>query len=156
VERGKSWGRFYHVEVANRRRWAKATDVRVMLLKVEEPGAGGQLRQVLEEEIQLLWQRSEMMPQRVTVGTPARADLISVMKHDGQPDRIRFLQMHLMWQPNYFDNFRPLSGSMTITLQARSNEADSNLLALHVDWDGNWHDGDTEMQQHLRVSQVAS
>ena len=35
-----------------------------------------------------------------------------------------------------------------------ASEADSEVLAVQVSWDGQWHDGATEMQRHLVIRVV--
>jgi hypothetical protein len=46
--------------------------------------------------------------------------------------------------------------TFVVSLQARSNQADSEVKRIQVSWDDHWEDGDTEMQQHLEVTELGS
>lgn len=41
---------------------------------------------------------------------------------------------------------------LAVTVQARGNEADSEVRRWRVFWDGEWEDGDLEMRKHLSVT----
>jgi hypothetical protein len=138
--------RFYHLLVTNGRRWSPATQVQVLLLGVEEPRADGQFTPVWSGDIPVGWKNQEFFPPSRTLGPNSYIDLCSV-REDGT------FQLYPLFQPN---NLRRVWKServrLRLSFQARSNESDSNVLRLEINWDGLWEDGAEEMRRHLIVT----
>jgi hypothetical protein len=61
------------------------------------------------------------------------------------------LELTLLFTPYGVTPRYQKPGALRLTLQARSDEADSNQLVVTLRWNGQWHDGATEMAQHVRV-----
>ena len=138
---------YFHVRVSNARRWSPATQVRVDLLQVEEPGPDGAFQIVWTGDVPLIWRHQHLYPPARTVGPEALADLCSVVKG-------KWLELHTQLTPHSLQTKKKDSANLLVTLRARSTECDSNVLAVRISWDGGWHDGVTEMQRHLTVKRV--
>jgi hypothetical protein len=142
--------RWYHIRVENERsRWSPVTQVQVFLMRVEERNAGEDYNEVWSGEIALKWRH---MPPEVggrTVGHSIESDLISVFQ-------IGTLMGHPVLMPHPLAKYLHRDGKcrMKLILQARGLEADSNVLAVEVAWDGAWEDGTQEMARHMVVKEV--
>ncbi len=134
--------RYFHLRVSNERRWSTANQVQVVLLQVEEPGADGQYRVSWVGDVPLGWRHQAVFPTLRTIGPAAHVDLCSVVKD-------KWLQIHTLIAPYNLDVVRRGATRLALTVQARSDEADSAILRVEVSWDGKWHDGAQEMQRHL-------
>jgi hypothetical protein len=140
--------RYYHLQVSNQRRWSPAHDVQVMLLQLEQPAANGEFQTTWTGSIPLQWRHQTVYPVLRTIGaSPAEADLCSVVKG-------KWLELHPLVAPNILQvRFRERC-SFVVVVQAQAREATSRAIRLHIAWDGQWHDGDQEMRQHLVVQQL--
>jgi len=83
-------------------------------------------------------------PTARNIGPELDCDICSVV-------RANFLQLHPLIAPLSVKVFRTEKCQMFLTLQARSIEADSNILRLEISWDGQWADDMTDMARHLVV-----
>jgi hypothetical protein len=84
--------RYYHLRVSNSRQWAPAHEVRVVLLKVEEPGPNEELQITWEGDIPLTWRHQPVFPLLRIIGPESYADLCSVKKGVG-------LRIHALIRP---------------------------------------------------------
>ena len=144
--------RYYHVRLSNRARWWQATHAQVLLLRVMEAGPAGALQTTWSGEIPVSWAWAPLYPPQRTVGPDARCDLCSVVEGSG-------LYVHLAAEAAAFDAFRhrPIGQpvDMTLVLQARANEGDSEITAFQISWDGKWEAGAAEMARHTVIQKVA-
>ncbi|HXF76019.1 MAG TPA: hypothetical protein VNN13_07995 [Methylomirabilota bacterium] len=136
--------RYYHLRVANSRRWSPATQVQVMLLQVEEPGPNGSLKIQWTGAIPLGWRHQQLYPASRTIGAPADVDLCSVVKN-------KWVAIHPLVTPFNLEVQRRQASTFVLVLQAQSGEADSPTIRVKIAWDGKWHDGAQEMRGHLSV-----
>lgn len=138
--------RYYRVRVSNQVRWPKATQARVQLIRLEEPGPDGQLLLKWTGQIPLEWTHQQIVPFERTIGPDASCDLCSVVKG-------KWLKLHPLIMPaNLADlALRRSAADITVNLQVTSSEADSGIYRFRMAWDGQWNDGETEMAQHLVV-----
>jgi hypothetical protein len=147
----EGWGRYYQLEVSNTRRWRKAHNVRVMLLKLETETTAGWVESWGGGGIPLKWQHQDALGAARTLGPPAFADLFNVLKLDGAPP---------LTQLGLTPTFGPLGVELNyagacglrVTVQAQSDESDSDRFAVTLRWNGQWDDGAQEMAQHVRWS----
>jgi hypothetical protein len=135
-------GRWYHVLVHNEARWSNANQVRVLLLQVEEPAPNGALQITWTGAAQLIWENQSLYPAARTVGADARADLLAVLEAGVLQLQLAIIPFNLKFQ-------REEPCRLTLTLQARGDEGDSEPLRVTVSWDGKWDSGAKEMRQHL-------
>jgi hypothetical protein len=142
-------GRYYRIRVSNRNRWPKATQVRVQLVRYEEPGPDGQLQLKWAGEVPLQWTHQQIVPLERTIGPSATCDLCSVVKD-------KWLQLHPVILPANLGELakRRTAADITISLKVTSSEADSPISRFRVSWDGKWNDGEIEMAQHLILTSV--
>jgi len=139
--------RFFHLRVENDRklRWPPVTDVRLLLLRVSEPGANGEFVPIWVGALPIACRHQEINPLVHKVGTAIDFDLCSVVRE-------KWIQLHPL--------VRPLSNDMTwrrechleLLIQACGVETDSSTYRVKIDWDYQWADGADEMKRHLSVS----
>lgn len=145
------WARYYQLEVSNARRRAKAHNVRVVLLKLETETAVGWVDTWGGGGIPLKWQHQEALAGARTLGPPIFADLFNVMRLDGEPPLTQ-LGLTPIFQPLGVEvNYAGACG-LRATIQAQSDETDSDRFVITLRWDGQWVEGAMEMAQHVRWS----
>ena len=137
--------RNYHLSVLNERCWFPATEVRGVLLQVEKRGPNDAFRVAWRGEVQIGWRNGERLPPTRTIGWAEYAHFFSVVEGVG-------LRLNLLTEPPDLPLAWLGASTLLLTLQARASEVDSPPLRTKVDWDGNWHPGETEMGQHLKVA----
>ena len=138
--------RFYHLRVRNLVRWPTATQVQVHLIRLEEPGPDGELKLKWAGDVPLRWKFQEIHPIARTVGPYADSDLCSVVKG-------KWLELHPLIVPNNLPARRREKTDIVVSVQARSNEGESNIRRFRISWDGQWEDGESEMIHHLVVKE---
>jgi hypothetical protein len=138
--------RFYHLRVSNARRWSPATDTRVVLIRLEEPGPDGRLQVRWTGDIPLAWRHKEVFPIYRTVGPDAYVDLCCVV--DGE-----YFQLQTLIPPYALNPVRREPTTMVVSLQAQSTQANSAPLRLRICWDGKFDKGTEEMRSHLTITQ---
>jgi len=141
--------RFYRLRVSNPKRWPKATQVRVQLLRIEEPGPDGTWQLRWAGQVPLRWTHQEIVPLEQTIGPSATCDLCSVV-------RDKWVELHSLILPTNLTAQYRGDAHVTITVQATSSEADSNICRIRISWDGQWRDGEAEMAQHLVLTELPS
>jgi hypothetical protein len=139
--------RYYHVKVENKTRWPHANRTQVYLVRVEEPGPGGDLQITWSGELPLQWTHQAIHPVARTIGPSAYCDLCSVVKGQG-------VQLHPLIVPNNFPVIKRSKVTLFVSLQAKGIEGESPIARFRIAWDGNWEDGETEMKRHLSVKEV--
>jgi hypothetical protein len=143
------WGRYYQLDVRNARRWAKAHNVRVMLLRLETETTSGWVELWGGGGIPLKWQHQDALGATRTLGPPALADLFNVVKLDGAPPLTQLGLTPIFGPLGVELNYAGACG-LRVTVQAQSDESDSDRFVVTLRWNGQWHDGAQEMAQHVR------
>lgn len=141
--------RYFHLQVWNERRWSAANGVQVFLTRLDEPGPNNQLQVAWVGNVPLRWRDQEVVPLTQTIGAAKDCDFCMVGRKDG-------LSLMPLILPNNLSAHRQGKCRFVARLQARSNEADSEVMRIEVAWDGVWEDSDTEMRRHLVVSELGS
>lgn len=141
-------GRYYHLRVANERRWSQASQVQVFLVRIEEPGPDEAFNVTWSGDVPIKWRLQEIFPPARDIGPAADCDLCSVVKN-------KWVQLHPLIQPFNLNTTKREACRFVVTLQARSTEADSPFIRIQIAWDGRWEDGDHEMQRHLTLRVLA-
>ena len=139
--------RYYHLKVSNSRRFSPAHDVRVVLLRVEEPGPNGELQVTWTGDIPIVWRHQAVFPILRTIGSEAYADLCSVRQS-------KILRIHPLIGPYNLKAQWNRACIMMLTLQAKGTEVDSKPLRVSIAWDGEWEPGETEMRRRLQVDEA--
>ena len=147
--------RWYHIRIQNERRWVEATEVQVLLLRVEEPDPAGQYNATWIGEVPLKWRHMRSLNPAATrtIGKPDDADLVALFKR-GLTTTNPFLQL------------QPLLGVLPITrdgkckfrvvLQARGTHADSNYLTVEIAWEGTWPEKGDDLRRILVVQEITA
>jgi hypothetical protein len=144
--------RYYHLRVRNLRpRQFPAHEAVVFITLVEIPDADGRPTKVggFDETVPITWVRQEHYGPIIsrTIGPEQTANLLWV-REDG-----RFQFEPVPPPPNHFPRpTRSGRADFWVTVQVRSVEADSKPRRFRVAWDGQWHDGATEIAKHLVVT----
>jgi hypothetical protein len=137
--------RYYHARVANTRRSAKATNVRIVVTRVLRPAADGSIHDaVLSGPVQLRWQHGDFLPQFPTLGPAQNADLGAIVKGEG-------FTLHTMFVPNNVNVRISANERAIVEVRALSDQTESAPLVLEINWDGQWSDDTPEMAKHLVV-----
>jgi hypothetical protein len=140
--------RYYHLQVSNQNRWPIATDVQLILIRLEEPGPNGVLQGTWVGDVPIRLRHQEIYPMARNIGPTADYDLCSV-RQDG------VFGLHpLIMTPLNLVHIKNKAATMVVSLQARSNEADSKIYRFRIAWDGKWEDGDSEMLRHFIVEDI--
>jgi hypothetical protein len=139
-------GRYYKIDVSNRRRWSPAINVRVILKNILKPAADGTLTpQVLSGPIQLTW--IWLLPQYPTIGPNEICTFGKLIKGENF-----YLSTYIV--PNNFVGHLKPSEKMLIEVQAVADNAESEPLFVEISWDGRWSDDTLQMRQHLVVKEA--
>jgi hypothetical protein len=141
--------RYYYVVARNRRRYAPAHDVQVMLMSIEIEGPNGLPRVKAVGPVPLTWKLPELYPLVRTVGDEAIANLFYVIAN-------KPLEFVAPVVPYNLAHQYPAPCKLWATVQARGIEGVSKPLRVAIAWDGNWDPGDTEMARNLPVSSSLS
>lgn len=139
-------GYWYHIEVKNNRRWAKATEVHIFLTTIKMPDGFGNFQSIWQGgHIPLGW-RNEASQAGKTVGYPAECDLCHVLK---DPLEVRLSPLVHGQIPEIIRG----QFSMRLSLQARGIETKSEILDIDISWDGGWADDPIGMSNYLKIKE---
>jgi hypothetical protein len=139
--------RYYHLHIRNAMRWPNATNVQVVLFRVDEPGPDGVYQQVWAGAMPMRWAVPALVPPQVTVGQARDCDLLNVVKG-------KWLALNVGTQLNNLKSLRRVAEAPVhwrLHFEARSDEGNSNIVMIFADWDGQWADDTQEMKRHLVV-----
>jgi hypothetical protein len=138
--------RVYHARISTDRRWPLANGVQPYIVRVEEAAPDGTFSVQWHGDVPLRWKLQEIHPLTRTLGPPADCDLIYAVQD-------KWIEIPVLVCPrNLRDVLRRREPfRMIVSVQARSNEADSPIARLEIAWDGKWADGAVEMRRHLVV-----
>jgi hypothetical protein len=141
-------GRYFHLRVTNERRYVKAHNVQVVLLRLEEHNGDQYVdRWAGGNGIPMVWQHEHATGRVRNVGPPAYADLCHVLQGPpGEEDRAKWLALAAVFLPYGEDPVRRQPCRLRLTLQAQSDEADSDPLLVLVRWDGRWAEDGVEVR----------
>lgn len=164
---GVSDGLYFHLRVSNYRRRTPATNTLVYLSKIEE-FEGGVYKEKWTGNMPLGWRHPDIFKGGQIVGPHVDCDLCSIIsgdrifKHLGKSTTPNYTAPQLSIFPvSPVNNLKTYSGragaiNMILTVQARSNEVDSEEAYILIRWDGLWSNSDDEMRRHLQVKFVDS
>jgi hypothetical protein len=146
LENGKN-ARFYRIRVRNRRfhQLVVAHQVRLLIMRVEKPGAGGQPVNDYTGPLPLMWVGQELLPLALDIGPDKDATLLYVQE-DGL-----FSFTPLVF-PYHFPPAKIGEAHFWVTLQAQALEAVSDLRRYKIDWNGKWDPGESEIAHNLVVT----
>jgi hypothetical protein len=135
---------YFHVRVANPRRYFPVRSVQVALLGVELKGPDGRYRAAWSGDFPLPWRHVPTSGGR-TFGTPYDADLCFLTFGHGL-----VLEPSKAHPSNFPGRFASLV-DVRLTVQARGEECDSSTLTVEISWDGAYGAHPKELHQHISV-----
>jgi hypothetical protein len=145
-----SVSRWYHVEVTNDRRMSPAKDTQVCLLAFSIPNAAGDYVETQIGAIPLKVRNEGVVTPGRIIGPTLEFDLCSVIRDTAPGGRpaVEFQTVAILtaMTSRHLQPFKTV-----LKLQARSIEADSNLLHVEIIWDGQWADDTQVMANHLVI-----
>jgi hypothetical protein len=139
--------RYYHLRARNTRRYVKATDVQLMLLRVDEPGANGRFEPAWRGAVPLRWRHQDLYPTLRSIGAEVDADLFGILQDNG-------LELCLLASPSNLETLRRGACTLILHIEARSNEVTTPIMRIKITWDGQWADGSQEMRKHCVVEEL--
>ena len=144
------YARYYHLRVRNERpRQFPAHEARVLITRVEIPGASGQPKPVFRESVPITWVRQELYGTVIsrTIGPDETVNLLWV-REDG------WFQFEPVFPPpNHFpEAIQKGPANFWVTVQVQSIEADSEPYRFRVAWNGKWESGEKEIANNLVVT----
>jgi hypothetical protein len=141
---------YYHLNVTNKRTWAPAEAVQVLVTGIAKRGPDDRFR---EEPLvfphQLVWTPAELIiPYRLIVDT-AKCDLGSLNR-----DNDRFM-LATATKSNTFRGYVDFNEAIRVQVRVSAqNVRPVRPLVLEIAWNGKWSDNPNEMEHNLIVKSV--
>jgi hypothetical protein len=149
VTKSGARGWYYLVRVTNKKISCPANNVRLLLIQMFKRGVDGDWREEnFSGPVEVMWQNPSLNPNNVTIGPPQRATISSLVE-----GRDEFF-FSLYWSPNNLKTTISASEPTRLVFQARSDTAQSNLITVEINWDGEWNEGRLKMQNHCIIRKV--
>jgi len=140
--------RYYHLRVANSRKWSPAHNVRVLLTKIFQPAADGRwVDRSFSGPLQLTWQFPQFHVRFPFIGPDDISDLGCIVK--GHQFAITPYVV-----PNNFNGYVGPNQRIKVEVIAVADNGQSKPVLIEIAWDGNWSDDTAEMSRHLVVKEV--
>lgn len=117
--------RYYHLRVSNSRRSSPATDVQVILTRLEEPGPDGTYQVAWVGEVPMRWRNQESSPLTRTIGPEADCDLCCVGER-------RWLSLMPLITPFTMNALKNEQWRVALLLQVRATQADSATFRVEI------------------------
>lgn len=141
---------YYHIKLENKRRWAVARRVRILLVAISKKAPDGSfVPESLIVPVQLTWpfpQFRELLPD---IHAEEVCDLGYLDEGSQQ------FKLPLYVYPNNFRGFLSPNEAMRISLVASAdNFTSKSPYVLEISWNGKWFDNLEEMRKHLVIKEV--
>ncbi len=141
--------RYYHLDVNNKRKNAKAINVRVLVTKLLRPLADGSFaNESLNSPLHLTWQFPEHRPKFLTIGHNQESCDLGCIPRNGKFGLCPYLL------PAKYNIFLKAKEKIRIEIVAIAENATSNKVNLEISWDGKWDDDRETMKKHLVVKEM--
>ena len=139
---------YYHLIVENKRRWALARGVQVMITQIWRQAAGGNFKaEDLAARLPLTWQFPQFNPVNPNIRDSRLCDLGFVIEGE---DHFR---PSLYFYPNNFGGFVRAGDTVRFGLEVRAeNFTSESPHVIEVSWDGQWTEDIDKMKLHLDIS----
>ena len=139
-------GRYYFLQLENKRRWSKATEAGLHMLRLQRRGPDREWVTEWAGDLQFQCRDQNLYPLQRDIGGPIDYEVLSV--RDGKPPELRLYPIIV---PYNLTVVSKQPWEFVAWFQGRSSEVDSDVVRLQVSWDGRWESGETEMQNHLQI-----
>lgn len=139
--------RFFHMRVSNKRRWPPAKNARLYLVRVEEMQQEEEFRLLWSGELPMSAKNEDLFPPRNQLGPPIDFDVVSA-------DSEGWFHLHTVF--NYFLLRQHTKAPLhrRYFFRALSDESETVVVGLEVEWNGSWSDDWNELRKHLHVSEL--
>jgi hypothetical protein len=141
---------YYHLIVENRREWAIARGVQVMLTGIWRRVADGSYKpEILAAELPLTWSYPQINPLNPSIKKAKRCDFGLLQQED------LVFKPSLYIYPNNFKGYVRANESVRFSIEIQADNYSSQKPYLfQVDWDGTWANDLSEMEKHLVVQEI--
>ncbi|MBI5291053.1 MAG: hypothetical protein HY872_04145 [Chloroflexi bacterium] len=138
---------YYHLIVQNKRSWAVARGVQVMLEGVWRRAADGSFKaDTLAAELPLTWAFPQFSPLNPSVSDRKICDFGCLAEKD------RLFKPSLYFYPNNFTGFVGANQAVRYSIRVVAENFNSGkAIVVEVSWDGLWSSDMAEMERHLVV-----
>ena len=138
--------RYYQLRVRNNSKRFAAHHVEVWLLRVDQYEDDAPVA-TWTGEIPLIWQHQGHIPGPRMIGQPANADIFGIFTSDGKGPVLALQpQIPALSLPAKYE----AACKLRLAIEVRSDEAVLDSLGIWVEWDGQWHRDDGDMDPHVR------
>jgi hypothetical protein len=141
---------YYHLVVENKRKWAMARGVQVMLEGVWRRAADGTFKaDTLAIELPLTWAFPQLSPLNPKVSDRKTCDFGCLAERERQ------FKPSLYVYPNNFMGYVAPNQAVRYRIRVvADNLTSGKAIVVEVSWDGQWSSDMTEMERHLVVKEV--
>jgi len=152
---GQHSSRYYHLQIRNKRKWALAKNVRVLLTDCKTPVADGSFSSILRGgPLQLAWQYHAVKPSFYRdIGPVSERCDVACLEQNPTSKRHEFRITCLFW-PNDFEPTLREKGSLVISVKAAAVNGESPPLHLRIDWNGKYSETTADMAKNLIICEV--
>jgi len=141
---------YYHLVVNNKRKWAMARGVQVMLTGYWQQAADSTFKPVsLASELPLTWTFPQFSPLTPNISEQKNCDLGHLSENENQftPECYFF--------PTNFTGFVTPNSTIRYSIRViAENFTYGKPMLIEVSWDGKWSTDMTEMERHLVVKEI--
>ena len=143
---------YYHLIVENRRKWALAKGVQVMLDGIWRRAADGSFKpETLAAELPLTWAFPQFSPINPTIRDRKICDLGYIVEGEAH------FKPSLYFYPNNFRGFVGANEAIRLSIKVRAdNFISKRPFVVEIYWDGQWDTDLDQMEKHLVVKEVKS
>ena len=143
---------YYILNVENTRRSSPAKNVRVLLTNIfkQTPDRASWQEMSFSRPVHATWRWVNIVPPYTTIGPKEQSTFGYVVEGE------QHFSLQLYWHPNNLDPKLPAKEPFRLEFQAVSDVAESNILLIEIAWDGQWKEGNEEMQKHLTVKRITT
>jgi hypothetical protein len=151
----KGRGRWYSLAVVNRRRWRTPRKCQVLLVGVSRrnPVNGRFDKQDLACPLPLYWSPAKQASDLQTILRPTVFDFVYLLEGD------QAVRPGVRYQSFDFEGkgFVGPNQACRYELEVVAEAFISQTTCIYeVAWDGEWHDSDSEMSKHLKITRCSS
>ena len=141
---------YYHLIVQNRRRWALANGVQVMINGIWRRAADETFKpESLAAELPLTWAFPQFNPINPKIRDKKICDLGYLAEGDNE------FKPSLYFYPNNFRGFVKARDSVRLSLEIQAeNFTSQKRFVVEISWDGEWEADFDQMEKHLVVKEI--
>ncbi|MGC9994616.1 MAG: hypothetical protein ABSE79_04790 [Terriglobia bacterium] len=133
---------YFHLRVANSRKWSPATDVSLHLVAIEEPGPDDKLETRWVGNVEFPWRHRKHYPEaQRRIGKSIDYDLCTLSQSG--------VRLYPIAAPNSFKSRWEHKCRFVACFEIHSTEIDVASIRIQIAWDGIWDE--KNVKGHFRV-----